>query len=94
MRPGPTASLARAIRLIRSSSETLLHTRLVMPSTVPPNRLIEKVTEPMQCAMTCNRRPPMCRRSSRSAAGWSKRATWSRVSRWVSVLYGNRLLIR
>jgi len=48
-----------------------LQTTLAMSFTTPPYRLIMNVTDPRQCAITCTRRSPMCRRSSAIAAGWS-----------------------
>jgi len=45
------------------------HMLSFMWGSLPPNRLIMNDSEPRQWATTCTRRSPMCRRSSRIAAG-------------------------
>ena len=67
--PGALRSFSFDQNGTRGVSPTLLATRLEMPVTALPNRLIMKLTEPRQCAITCSGRVPMCSRTIRTAGG-------------------------
>src|SRR3954462_11599280 len=69
IRRGATVIFARDQAGTLGVRATLLATRLEIPSTAPPNRLIVKEAEPRQWEITCRGRSPMCWRTSSIAGG-------------------------